>query len=347
MHTLQAMRSEVPLPPDDVTRAAEARLMTAIRREPPRHRQGVRVGRFAWAAGLAAGLAAVVAVGVLATQNGPIPPKNKTPQQETPLKLTSATQVLDLAATATTDQPDLNPRPDQVIAIRSNHMYVADGPDGRYLYRTDRTLWSPADGVRDGAVESTYLDPKAIPGQPIPPSARSQVGRKEASLIKRCPGTPDWARTDFAHVSKLPTTPEGMLAELRRVPANKNPLDQRTFQAAADLVREAYLPPAQRAALYRALALIPGLELIENAQDAAGRTGVAVGYRDTARGLREELVFDPATFQYLGEREFVIDAAKAQAPVGTQTASTALLSAEVVDTVPAVPVGPKGQETCG
>jgi hypothetical protein len=345
MHTLRAMRSDVPLPPDDVTRAAEARLMTAIRREP--NRKPVPRRRFVWAGALASGLAAVAAVGVLASQQGTptgtVPPK----ENATPLKLTSANQVLDLAAVAAKDQPELTPRPDQAIAIRSNHMYVSDGPGGRYLYRTDRTLWTPAEGGRDGAVEITYLEPRAIPGQKIPQSAIDEVGRKEANVIRHCPGTPEWTRTDFAYVSRLPTTPEGMLAELRRAPANKNPLDQRTFTAAGGLVREAYLPPAQRAALYRALALIPGLELVENAQDAAGRTGVAVGYRDAARGLRQELIFDPVTFRYLGEREFVIDAANGLAPVGTQTASTALLSAEVVDSVPTVPVGPKGEQLCG
>jgi hypothetical protein len=46
---------------------------------------------------------------------------------------------------------------------------------------------------------------------------------------------------------------------------------------------------------------------------------------------------------YLGERAFVVDAAKAGAPVGSQLAGTAELSVTVADSAPAASAGPKGQ----
>jgi hypothetical protein len=356
MHTLRAMRSEVPLPSDDATRSTEARLMAAIRQDRPRHGLTRRT-RFAWGAALASGLAAALTVGVLvlpgekpggsdrgsdrgATIDGRTP--------AAPLKLTSAVEVLDLAATATRNEPELAPRSDQAIMIKSVAMYEASMVSGgRWLYSNERTVWWPADPARDGALERTWGEPKAFPGEPIPPMAYNQVGKTEQNVLKVCPGSSEYTRSDFPYVSKLPTTPAAMLTYLRNSPGGKNSADARTFGAAGDLIREAYLPPAQRAAVYRALALIPGLQFIDGAADAAGRKGVAVAFTDTGRGVRKELLFDPASFRYLGEREFVTDAAKAKTPVGTQTALTALLSAEVVDTVPTIAPGPKGEQTCG
>jgi hypothetical protein len=350
MDTLRAMRSEVPLPPDDDLRAAEARVMTAIRRPP------APVRRYAWRAGLAGGLVAAVAVGVFVVQDAPTGTDPRQQQQaQTPPKLTSAAQVLDLAAAATNTEPELSPRPDQTIMIRSTTMYTAESPNRwRYLYRTDRTAWWPAAPGRDGAFEITLLEPRAIPGQPIPREAHDGVGQKQLYQAKVCPGTPESSRTDFAYASGLPTAPAEMAAYLKNVSGpeftktgGRRSDSERVFTAAGDHIRERYLPAAQRAALYRALGSLPDLRLVEGAQDAAGRTGVAVTYDDADAGVRRELLFDPASFRYLGERRFVVDAVKGRAPVGTQLASTALLSAEVVDTVPTVPPLPKGAQVCG
>ena len=59
-------------------------------------------------------------------------------------------------------------------------------------------------------------------------------------------------------------------------------------------------------------------------------------------GTREQLIFAPDTYRYLGERSFVVDAAKAQAPVGSQLAGTAELSVTVADSAPPASPGPKG-----
>jgi hypothetical protein len=184
--------------------------------------------------------------------------------------------------------------------------------------------------------------------------ATQGIGETSRHVSEACPGLPEFSRTDFAYVSGLPTTPEAMLAHLRTAAGDgntkkggKRSLDEMVFTAAGDLVRERYLPPAQRAALYRALGSLANLRLIEDAEDAAGRKGVAVAYDDAVTGVRRELVFDPSTFVYLGERAFVTDADKVGTPVGTQIASTAVLSFEVVDSVPTVETGPKGRATCG
>lgn len=349
MSALRELRSEVPEPSDEALRVIEARVLAEARvASPPRP----FAWRFAWRAGLAAGLAAVVAVGVVSTRGGhrPAPPPDAGRSTGTgaaaPLRPVSVAQVLDLAARAAETNGEIAPRPDQFIVYESITMYASFIGEnvGRYLYRTKRTIWLSADGTRVGAVRIENLEPKVYPGWPLPSIATGKSG--SVDMLPICPAT-DGPPRDFVHLSKLPTDPSGMLAYLRgRVGASgKNDPNYELWQAAGELMRESYLPPAQRAAVYQAIKLIPGVQLVERAEDATGRTGIGVGFVDTRRGLREELVFAPDTYRFLGERAFVVDAAKAQAPVGSQLAGTAELSVTVADSAPAVPTGPKGP-TC-
>ena len=82
-----------------------------------------------------------------------------------------------------------------------------------------------------------------------------------------------------------------------------NPRDQQAFITAADMLRGAYLPPAARSALFRAMARIPGVRAMPDVVDVAGRHGVAV---TRTYGYRQELIFDPKTYEYLGEQETVV-----------------------------------------
>lgn len=337
--TLRQLRSDVPTPADDALRAAEARLVATIRLERRARPRPAR--RLAWSAAFATGLAAVAAVGVLAAHTRPME------KGDEPADLTTAAQILGLAATAADGRADLAPGPGQAIMIKSTTTHLGTYVGGaRFLYRTERTNWQPVDTGRYGALEIRHLEPEAFAGEPIPPEEIARTGRVELHSTKPCPGgSAEFSRRQYNQLRFLPTTPEKMLAFLRassgatndpKADRRSSP-DELTFGAAGEMVGESYLPAPQRAALYRALALIPGLELVENATDAAGRAGVGVAFRDTNRGVRRELIFDPETFRYLGERAFVTDAAAAKAPVGAQTAATAQLSAEVVDTIPPAP----------
>jgi hypothetical protein len=345
MSALRELRSEVPEPSGEALRVAEARFRAEMRVAVPAPRPVA--WRFAWRAGLAAGLAALVAVGVVSIRGGhaPAPPpdagRSTGPTAAGPLRAVSAAQVLDLAAHAAETSGEIAPKPNQFIVYESITMYQAFvGEQSRYLYRTKRKIWLSADGTRTGALRVEHLDPIAYPGWPIPPEATRAAGSVE--LLPLCPTTGAPPR-DYVHLSTLPTDPDGMLAHLRASAAGgKGDANYRLWTAAGDLLRESYLPPAQRAALYRAIKLIPGVELVDRAEDAAGRTGVAVGFVDTQRGIRDQLIFAPDTYRFLGERAFVVDAAKAQAPVGSQLAGTAELSVTVADSAPAATPGPKG-----
>jgi hypothetical protein len=162
--------------------------------------------------------------------------------------------------------------------------------------------------------------------------------------LPSCGGVPDHARTDHAALKRLPTDPEGMRAHLYTGDRGGDSKDEAAFTAAGDMLRETYMPPAQRAALFKAVGTIPGVEATGRAPDAAGREGVGVG-RVGLDGVRYELIFDAETYELLGERGIVVDAKAAGSPVGSLVASTAQLSVGVADEAPgAEEVGAKEKE---
>jgi hypothetical protein len=74
-------------------------------------------------------------------------------------------------------------------------------------------------------------------------------------------------------------------------------LDGYIFEATAGLLARAPASPAQRAAAYRLLATVPGVELAGSATDSKGRTGVLLRYRGSQK--TEELIVDRKTYQVL------------------------------------------------
>ena len=59
-------------------------------------------------------------------------------------------------------------------------------------------------------------------------------------------------------------------------------------------MRESDVPPAIRAALYQATALIPGVKLLGPQTDPAGQTGLGVGFYENGQPV-SELIFDQQT----------------------------------------------------
>lgn len=287
---------------------------------------------------LAGGTALLAAAGVAAVITRPAEPEPKPVTVSAgvvslpKVSNMSAEEVLGKAARAVTD---LSPRDDQFVKVSSQTMYEAtvvgeDKKQSRYLYRTKRTIWLPADGTRDGALKVEYLEPRAYPGWPIPPEAYQQKGTAWMRL-PACDSTRD---TAYTSLKTLPNDPEKMRAYLYGRPRGDNPPDTGAWTAVGDLLRETYVPAAQRKALFKAAATIPGVTVNESAEDAAGRTGIGVGR--VSGGVREEIIFDPSSYELLGERGIVVDAKEAKAPAGSLVASTAQLEVTVDDTAPKV-----------
>ncbi len=101
----------------------------------------------------------------------------------------------------------------------------------------------------------------------------------------------------------LPTDPGALSAHIERSLEGyrDRPAHVARFVVVGDMLRQP-LPPALRAALYEVAAAIPGVVLVGETVDPFGRTATAVALDDESGELREELLFDPATGAYVGER---------------------------------------------
>lgn len=107
---------------------------------------------------------------------------------------------------------------------------------------------------------------------------------------------------------------------------NGFPDSVKTIELVTDLLGNPLATPAQRSALVKAEAMVPGVEDLGPARDEAGRSGVALGARSANSGLDTiySLVFDPGTARILaGEQRLVAPPAGDEAGL---VASTVYLS---------------------
>lgn len=83
------------------------------------------------------------------------------------------------------------------------------------------------------------------------------------------------------------------------------PGDAETYTLLVDLLRQTQTSPHLRAATYRVIATVPGLEYVGEITDGTGRPGISVGL--TSFGNRAEIIIDPDTGGLLGERDVQVD----------------------------------------
>ncbi|MET0424095.1 MAG: CU044_5270 family protein [Actinoplanes sp.] len=137
-------------------------------------------------------------------------------------------------------------------------------------------------------------------------------------------------------LASLTTDPDALLARIyAETEGMGNGPDSEAFATIGDLLGESYPPAALYPALYRAAAKIPGVLVVDEAVDAAGRPGIALARVDEL-GNRAELIFDRTDYTFLGERHVrTTDADGIKA--GTVTFSSAVLRRALVDTMKQVP----------
>ncbi|MGV9377684.1 CU044_5270 family protein [Nonomuraea sp. NPDC003707] len=260
-----------------------------------------------------------------------------------------ATGVTQSAAVSSSDE--LAPRPGQFILIESDTMYrsMSAGQSGettRHLYRTHRKIWQSVDGSANGLLLIEGREPQPWPGEQLPADAKNWQG-SDWHVLPACPSQLGENRTDYTYLSTLPTDVAGMRARLYKMPAvaaeaKGDENDRAAFDHLTDLVRETYLPKAQRDALFEAAKSIPGVQVTEGVEDSSGRKGVALGRVDP-QGILRQAIFDPATHVFMGERETVVDDRLARAPKGSVLALTAQLKTSVVDVLPQATPSDKGE----
>ncbi|WP_416973488.1 CU044_5270 family protein [Streptomyces sp. 4F14] len=263
-------------------------LMTEIRQEPAPSpsRKWLRP---VLVAGAVATVAAVT-VTLLPAQDEPfVPPvANASP---------AVVQLLEDAALAA-EHSELRVDGDQFTYVRSKSAYeitsrgctrVTAGP------LQTRELWKSVDGGTEGLLIDTELGRLPIEADPDPEPTDQNYG----------------------NLKKLPTDPDKMLAWLYKHKEGEGRSDDDlAFDLATQLLIESVMPPKTSAALYRAIAKIPGVVLVKDAVDAVGRHGTAVGFPDGGDTGRQELIFDPKTWKLLGRRIVLLKDIKTDSDIG-------------------------------
>lgn len=238
-------------------------------------------GRRRWRLAAAVGLTASVAAGIAAVLVlGPTAPI----AGHAPVASADAREVLHQAAVAAVARPDLHPRPDQFVYLRT-----LNGGSGQAA-RTYQ-VWLSADGRRDGLIDNAG-ERMVLPGcsngrQPV----RDKQDRVIPGQTQECMASPGY-RTD------LPTTADAMLAWLQRnasgTPGDINAVGKDVL----GLAGASYLPPRSLGALFEAASRLRGMQVIPDSTDAAGRHGVGVSWLKD--GTRMTLIFDSRTHAFLG-----------------------------------------------
>ena len=154
----------------------------------------------------------------------------------------------------------------------------------------------------------------------------------------------------FVDVSALPTEPKALRRAVEErqfsgpteTESIQRPSTRRVIAELWDILDEqAFLTPGLRAAVFGALAELPGIQLNRDATDMVGRHGYSLSYETqktggnyVQAGIRTEYVFDPNTSRILGKNEVIVDPAAVEgiglvAPDSIRRASAYLESAVV------------------
>jgi len=111
-------------------------------------------------------------------------------------------------------------------------------------------------------------------------------------------------------------------------------------------------PPRVRAALYRMIQRLPGIELLGPMTDKLGRHGIGVGF--TEYGVRDVLIFDPATSAVLEREGIAVDPSQISVPPGAPKFSagelinyTVYKASGVVNSITAIPSAATGSPSPG
>lgn len=142
-----------------------------------------------------------------------------------------------------------------------------------------------------------------------------------------CEQPPSWGSPNAEFLAALPRDPDELYDRMREDTRGQGQdADLQMVVCAADVLRSGLVPADLRAAIYRALAKVPGLQITEQVANLDGLKGTAYGI--SAKGERHDIIVDPATGQFIGERE-VSEQGFDNIPAGTVMSYTSMTTAVV------------------
>lgn len=217
-----------------------------------------------------------------------------------------------------TPSPAVAATMDQLAQIAAGQDWGGIPGPGQYLYTQsesmqrgytvqDRQAWFPATG------RMLLSDAEA---------------NADAGQVVALNGPYTYFPTTVSGWRSLSTDPATLLQQIHELDApNAADTPAEQFTNVGDALRETPIPPASRAVLYRAVALIPGVQLMGPQTDPTGQAGLGVGYYADGK-LQSELIFDQQTARLLGELDYD--------QTGELTFAASYIEQEIVDSAPSV-----------
>jgi len=172
-------------------------------------------------------------------------------------------------------------------------------------------------------------------------AAGGRFSPKALSMVNR--GDEPWSAPTEQQLAEWPRDPQKLYDLMAADPSvTAKPLFGGVLAIAAELLKTGTVPADLKEAIYRAVALIPDLKVTEQVANLDGRTGVALG-RDPDGTFRTEIIVDPATGEFIGERRTQLkpdttDKMRADIKPGTVTYSSSVQTT-IVDRQGTVPPG--------
>jgi hypothetical protein len=190
-----------------------------------------------------------------------------------------ALRLAQRAETVARSEPLVTMGPHQWIYVRTMQRDTKSRPERRVV-----ESWIRMDGRRSPASRLPLaIHGTVLAGMPEDPAAALARIYAEVDRIRAKP-EPKGRVTEYA---------AGILGV---------PRDTAVFNFVTGLLDSYPVTPRVQAALYGALSRLPGVGVLPDAQDAAGRHGVVL-YIATSDDSRLELILDPRTYRYLGLRD--------------------------------------------
>jgi hypothetical protein len=226
--------------------------------------------------------------------------------------------------------------------------------DGAYLYRKVQAD-QPVTGVANGAawsavlpvIEETWIAADGS-GRSLSDFGRYRFFGPRDRALWRAAGSPPFASDiqdsklppgafPYEDVNSLPTQGDRLLDHLREEAASRQlPSDVAVLMQVGELLARGDAEPAIRSALYRVVARLPEVELLEPRLDPLGRAGVAVGitYDESGSAVRVVLIFDQETSELLAEEHYLLEPASwVDADPGTRLSFIAYLESGRTDSI--------------
>lgn len=304
----------------------------------PRTHAQVRVQRRVGWAVASVGVAATLAVGMVATEMTGF---GGTPHGAS----AQAAELLTAAAATTIHTSDPVVGPTQYLRVDTNEISGNSTSDSHgkvigFLAQRTMSLYVPASEQSNWV----YLRSLPVVFQTFGPESAAYATKAEAAMFAEhgtngeyyqglnanFQGRPDYTPASLA---TLPRDPQTLLSHLYSVnPGSGVSKDGKAFNLIIDVLTTGFVPADLRAALYKAAALTPGVSVTEKDATMDGRVGVAIGRTETKSAVRQDIIIDPNNGLVIGQRMVLLNGDDGY-PAGTAIGSTSVTTT-VVDSAP-------------